>query len=168
MLAGRMKLRHFLMIAGGAGLLCAGSFFALPMVGISLLGDQAELDRRVERAVEEVGLDATKGEPNPPDPAEDTPASGREIDTIVLGWQGKGLGNKKLKDVTKGKPFKVNLYQDDGNSVMNRAKVDLDRDDKWDEKWTFDGPNVSRKVAPADDENHTELTVWNGSEWVAE
>jgi hypothetical protein len=50
---------------------------------------------------------------------------------------------------------------------VNRAKIDLDRDDKWDEKWTFDGTNISRKVSPNDDEDYSQEYDWNGSEWVA-
>lgn len=74
----------------------------------------------------------------------------------------------KKKDITKGRPYKINLYQDAGKNSVNRAKVDLDRDDKWDEKWTFDGSNISRKVAPAADESYSESYVWNGAEWVNE
>ena len=101
-------------------------------------------------------------------PAE-APAGGgpseRPVDKDVMQWAGKSLGSDKLKDVTKGRPYKVNLYQDSGKSTMNRAKLDLNRNDKWDEKWTFDGPNITRQVAPADDENYTETYIWNGSAW---
>lgn len=40
---------------------------------------------------------------------------------------------EKIKDATKEKPYKANLYSDDG-ARWNHAKVDLDRDDKDDEK----------------------------------
>ncbi|MBT3221283.1 MAG: hypothetical protein HN348_19545 [Proteobacteria bacterium] len=87
---------------------------------------------------------------------------------VVFGYQGKDIGTTKLKDVTKGKPFKVNVYQDAGSSTVNRAKVDLDRDEKWDEKWTFGTDKVTRQVAPTDDENYTEVWVWNGLDWTPE
>ncbi len=62
----------------------------------------------------------------------------------------------KIKDATEGKPYKVNLYSD-GGARFERAKVDLDRDDKWDEKWTIaEGGAIERQVAPADDEVYTE------------
>lgn len=105
--------------------------------------------------------------PAPPTPAPAVEPVGRPVDQVVLGFVGTDLGSAKRKDVTKGKPFKVNVYQDEGHSTANRAKVDLDRDDKWDEKFTFDGDAVSRKVAPADDEDYTQVFVWSGSEWVA-
>jgi hypothetical protein len=80
-------------------------------------------------------------------------------------YAGKSLGSDKIKDATKGRPYKVNLYQDAGKSTMNRAKVDLDRDDKWDEKWTFDGDAITRQVAPNDDDNYTETYMWDGNAW---
>lgn len=71
----------------------------------------------------------------------------------------------KVKDATKGKPYKINLYSDD-RQRFNRAKVDLDRDNQWDESWTFKADGATeRKVAPADDENYTEVWVLTGSDW---
>ena len=90
----------------------------------------------------------------------------READRVALSYIGKDIGTDKLKDVTKGKPFKVNVYQDAGNTSANRAKLDLDRDDKWDEKLTFEPEKITREVAPADDENYTETWHWDGSTWV--
>jgi hypothetical protein len=71
----------------------------------------------------------------------------------------------KVKDATKGRPYKVNLYSDDG-ARFGRAKIDLDRDDKWDESWTLgaDG-SVERKVAPNDDENYSETWALAGQAW---
>jgi hypothetical protein len=52
---------------------------------------------------------------------------------------------------------------------VNRLKVDLDRDEKWDEKWTFasDGgtDGVKRQVAPNDDEAYTEEYRLDGERW---
>jgi guanyl-specific ribonuclease Sa len=77
----------------------------------------------------------------------------------------KSAVQEKIKDGTKGKPYKINLYSDDG-ARFNRAKVDLDRDDKWDESWTFkpDG-STERQVSPADDEKYTELWTLEGGTW---
>jgi hypothetical protein len=100
-----------------------------------------------------------------PAPAPVPAAGGREVDTVALGYRGKNIGGPKLKDVTKGRPYKVNVYQDDGHSSANRLKIDLDRDDKWDEKWTFDGDSVTREVASADDEAYDVKQTWTGSGW---
>jgi hypothetical protein len=98
-------------------------------------------------------------------PAAPVSSAGSPSDQVALGYVGRDLGSGKLKDVTKGQAFKVNVYQDDGASSATRAKVDLDRDDKWDEKWTFDGSTVSKQVSPNDDESYTQTLTWNGSDW---
>ena len=70
-----------------------------------------------------------------------------------------------VKDAIKGKPYKVNLYSDDGTH-FTRVKLDLDRDDKWDESWTFDADGgIERKVAPADDENYSETWLLDHGAW---
>ena len=168
-LAGDMKLKNFLAIAGGvvvlgtAGL-CGGTWW---------LGDQAlesvEQAEPVVAAPAPVAAPVAAPAPAPveaPAPPEPSGLSGHE--QAVMAYNGKNLGSKKLKDVSRGQPYKINVYQDDGNTTANRAKVDLDRDEKWDEKWTFKSDGVQRKIAPADDENYTKVVVWNGKEWVAE
>lgn len=89
----------------------------------------------------------------------------RPVDTEVMTYKGRNLGTDKLKDVSKGKAYKINVYQEAGETSANRAKVDLDRDDKWDEKITFKAGEIVREVAPADDEHYTESWVWTGSGW---
>lgn len=93
---------------------------------------------------------------------------GNAIQAFLLERQGKDLGTAKIKDASKGSAWKINLYQDDGHASLNRAKVDLDRDDKWDEKWTFADDGVSKQVAPADDENYTETWTFDGARWQKE
>lgn len=60
----------------------------------------------------------------------------------------------KIKDATPNRPYKVNLYAEGGKYV--RAKVDLNRNNKWDEKWSFDdkgGERIyKRQVSPSDDD----------------
>jgi hypothetical protein len=87
----------------------------------------------------------------------------RPVDQDMLSLLNRPV-EEKLKDGTKGKPYKINLYSDD-RAAWNRAKVDLDRDEKWDESWTFKGGSTERKVAPADDENYTEVYVLSGTSW---
>lgn len=94
-----------------------------------------------------------------------SPAAGaRAVDADMLALV-KLPVQEKIKDATKGKAYKINLYSDDGQR-FNRAKVDLDRDDKWDESWTFkaDG-STERQVAPADDEKYTEVWVLERGGW---
>lgn len=190
MLAGKMKLNHFLAIAGLVGVAgIVGAYFACrggDDDGKTMKSTKADVDRERERVRERDDRLANRQsntKPDEPRPLADTPPpvddtkpiddepppvndNLRDVDRELMSWVGKDLGSKKKKDARKGKGWKINLYQDDGNSSMNRAKVDLDRDDRWDEKWTFDGKNISRKVAPDDDENYTDEYDWDGSAWV--
>ncbi len=60
---------------------------------------------------------------------------------------------EKVKDAFKTESYKVNLYNEGG---AIRAKVDLDRDEKADEKWDFEDDAgkqvVKRRVSSQDDE----------------
>src|SRR5439155_1488816 len=58
----------------------------------------------------------------------------RPVDQDALALLARPVGGK-MKDATAGKPYKINLYSDDGRR-WSRLKVDLDRDDRWDESWT--------------------------------
>ena len=81
---------------------------------------------------------------------------------------GQSPSGDKMKDATKGKAYKLNLYKDAGQSTVNRAKIDLDRDDKFDEKYTFETTKITLQRAPNDDEQYTETYHWNGSGWTKE
>lgn len=102
----------------------------------------------------------------PPAPVPPGGQALRSFDRSVLALGERRLSSDKAKDALPG-PVKVNLYQDAGASQVNRLKVDLDRDDKWDEKWTFDRDTgvVKRQVAPADDENYSVEFVYREGAW---
>lgn len=97
------------------------------------------------------------------------PVSGpglRSLDQAILDRVGSPASTDKVKDAFPG-AIKVNLYHDDKSGWFNRLKIDLDRDEKWDEKWTLAGGKVlKRQVAPADDEVYTEAYVLEGQTWV--
>jgi hypothetical protein len=118
--------------------------------------------------------EVTKAADNPhvPKPATETkdepeaspPSSLPELDQAILRSLKRPLPGGKLKDAVKVGGAKVNLYADSGNTA-NRAKVDLDRDEKWDQKWTIKGGSIERKVAPNDDENYTRVEVFQDGKW---
>ena len=63
----------------------------------------------------------------------------------------------KGKDVLGAKsPWKLNLYDDDRNGQWDRAKLDINRDDVDDEKWTF-------KNSRWEKEGGTQF--WTGVQW---
>ncbi len=177
MFAGKMKLKTFLGLLGLGGVATVGGG------GYVLSQMEPEPQPEASRLITEDVTRPALTTPPPTATAEpattaDAPATpsapiagantGRAVDPIVLAYQGQNIGSKKLKDVTKGKPFKVNVYQDEGNSTANRAKVDLDRDENWDEKWTFADDGITRKVAPNDDKDYSQVFRWTGTDWAAE
>jgi hypothetical protein len=90
----------------------------------------------------------------------------RALDREILEWYKTAhLTGAKQKDALPGKRYKVDAYKDEGKSELNRIKVDLDRDSKWDEKWDFIGPAVQRQVAPADDELYSAAYRLDGDRW---
>lgn len=174
MLAGNMKLKTFLALAGLCGVVLVGTggwWLASrpepppePQVPTQL---SAPAQQAPAAAQAPAGVQAPAVEPAPSS-AEPTAsaAGGPAWQADVLTWVGKDLGADKKKDTTKGRAWKVNVYQDAGQATANRAKVDVDRDDKWDEKWTFEADGrVSRQIAPADDEQYSQTWVWNGQDW---
>jgi hypothetical protein len=52
----------------------------------------------------------------------------------------------KIKDYLKGQGAKFNLYDDDKDGRWDRAKIDFDRDEVWDEKWTRKNDTVERQL----------------------
>jgi hypothetical protein len=97
-------------------------------------------------------------------PAEGVPL--RAGDTKILEAIKRPLSGDKGKDAVRGSGWKVNLYRDAGKKAVNRLKIDLDGDGKWDEKWTIEDDQVKRQVAPADDEHYTEEWRLRGDVWV--
>lgn len=119
-------------------------------------------------SVQATSSTATATAAPPPAQAEATPVgkdSLRPFDQKILDQAGKRIQGDKVKDAVSGS-VKVNLYQDKPGQGVNRAKVDLDRDDKWDEKWTFKDGTVIRQVAPNDDEKYTVEYELQEGRWV--
>ena len=160
MFAGKMRLRTFLILAAVGSVICGGGVVLVS--GGTLVALQGSSPPAAPP-------EAASALPSPPPSASAaaTP-SARPWDSLILSRNGQDLRSDKIKDASKSESYKVNLYQDAGFSVMNRAKVDYDRDEKWDEKWTFapDG-SIELEVAPNDDENYTQTLVYRVCSWIA-
>jgi hypothetical protein len=89
----------------------------------------------------------------------------RDVDHDVLRLVQQPAAQDHLKDVTKGKPYKVDLYSDDSKQ-WRRVKIDLNRNGKWDEKWSLKDGKWRREVSNADDENYDESFVLVNGAWV--
>ncbi len=167
-LAGNMKLRTFL------GLVAIGLTGVIVLLYLTCSGGESNKEegaRPVARSNDQPRKVEPKIDPPQVDPPQvDPPGTlrARSYDAEILAARTRHLSSDKEKDVTKGKPYKVNLYQDAGKTTVNRAKIDLDRDDKFDEKYTFDGDEITLQRAPADDEQYTETFHWTGDAWLAE
>lgn len=73
----------------------------------------------------------------------------------------------KIKDAFPREPFKVNIYRDGTSPTWTRLKIDLDRDNKDDEKWTLaNGQPDKRQVSTQDDEQYDKEYRWQGGKWV--
>jgi hypothetical protein len=160
-LAGNMKLRTFLVIAvlvvaggiTGSYVMCSGSSHDVAPKPLLTEASPAPVIHVVDAAP-------------PPDapPAIASDLAARPYDADVIAWRTKTLAKGKGKDVSKGRPWKLNVYADDGTTV-NRAKVDANRNNKFDDKYTFKGDQIVLEHAPNDDEHYTESYVWNGTGW---
>lgn len=98
--------------------------------------------------------------PGIPSPATDQFAL-RPMDTEIIAAAAAKISGDKVKDAIRGRSWKVNLYKDAGEAQVNRAKIDLDRDDKWDEKWTWKGSEITREIASNDDEAYDKKFLLN-------
>lgn len=170
-LAGNMKLSTFLVggLSLGVAAIAAGSVFwpdspepepePEPRTELVAAPQPAKADAPVEAKADE----PVEAKTDAPDAAEPV---GGDTEYGELAWVGKDIGSAKLKDVTRGMPYKINVYQDDGHATANRLKIDIDRDDKWDIKVTY-GEDITRKVSSNDDENYDLEEIWDGSAWVS-
>ena len=87
----------------------------------------------------------------------------------MLDYRGVDLGARKRLDITGNQPFRIAVYQEEGRRSVTSARVDLDRDDRWDERWVFEEDGrVRREVSPADDEDYTVFEVLAGDAFVPE
>ena len=109
-------------------------------------------------------------EPTQTAQASNDPDALRPMDQQILDLLAKDASGDKLKDAFPGKPFKANIYKDGGGTKFNRVKIDLNRNEKWDEKWSVETEGgqevIKRQVAPADDEKYTHDYRLMAGKWV--
>ena len=114
-------------------------------------------------AIRSGAADTTRQTPPSP-PAVGTLPLG-PLDADLLALRTHPVSDYKAKDVFGNRPYKVKAFQDDGQSSINRLKVDLDRDGLWDEKWTFSGDLVTRQRSTGDNETYDENYILDSSGW---
>lgn len=131
--------------------------------------ERQALPSQIPSAAEQVPAPAPAKAMKSTDGKEKTPL--RPMDDELLRLAGSRFPGDKVKDAVPGRSYKINLYVEGGRVV--RAKVDLNRNEKWDEKWSFEieggAPVVKRQVSPTDDDSSYPLKyrILNGA-WVRE
>ena len=105
-----------------------------------------------------------------PSPTPSTSASGlRRADQLTIDYLNSHTSatTDKIKDAFPRESFKVNIYRDGSSPTWTRLKIDLDRDEKDDEKWTLNaGQPDKRQVSTRDDEQYDREYRWQGGKWV--
>lgn len=106
------------------------------------------------------------GQPTIPNVNADIPTGARPVDQDILNFLRQPASGDKVKDAFPGKSYKVSFYQDTPGQGWNRAKIDLNRNGKWDEKITIEnGQMTKRQVATNDDENYDVEFRWRSGQW---
>lgn len=174
-----MKFKTFRSLVVAAALVAGGALTALAVTRCGEAGEQAAAEPQGPGTVRDVagGPARPAGASQPGQPAAAAQPGGdgaspagmtplRDLDRTILARVAENIGSDKVKDALRGNAAKVNLYRDAGKARVNRLKIDLDRDDRDDEKWTFeDDGRVKRQVSPDDDERYTVEYRLDGEAW---
>ena len=84
----------------------------------------------------------------------------------LLTQQGRTLRLPLERDAREGVSWYVDLYQEDGASTITGAHLDLDRDGRADQRWTYEGEErVLREVSSGDDELYDQVWEWSDEGW---
>ncbi len=174
-----MKYKTFRgVLIGGASIGAIGGLILLTSAWTRHRSEQrAEAQALVEETRARARAEATNLPALPTQPTSVAPTSTdakrspiRPMDRSILAIAAKNMTDDKIKDAFSGSPYKVSFYREGSRTQPARAKVDLDRDEKWDEKWTFEDDGgklkVKRSVAPNDDEQYRDEFRLEGEEWV--
>jgi hypothetical protein len=155
-----MKYKTFRnLVAAGGGLLLLG---VLALCGLSAryLANMPSENRPAAQP---------SGTPAPTPVSQAADPSLRRVDQLVLELLTKrsNATGDKIKDAFPREPFKVNVYRDGTSPTWTRLKIDLDRDNRDDEKWTLsNGQMDKRQVSTRDDEQYDREYRWRNGKWV--
>lgn len=84
----------------------------------------------------------------------------------LLTQQGRTLDVPLERDARGGVPWYVDLYQEEGSSMITGARLDFDRDGRADQRWTYEGEErVRREVSTRDDEVYDQVWEWTDAGW---
>ena len=87
----------------------------------------------------------------------------RSVDEMMFSLVERAFGRESQTDVRPAEPYRIDFVHSPGQPPQ--ALVDLDRNGRFDERWTH-GATIAREVSPADDGVWTERYTWDGYDWV--
>lgn len=165
-------------MSGRVGPTLIGALVILVSMPVALFVFQGMWRSRINQPLPEVrplakspsriqrGPAATPATSPPPTVPFDLPGSAarqplRAVDELLIGVF-EGRGPEPGKDLLPG-GARVDLAAESTGSV---ARVDLDRDGKWDEVWTIRVDEIVREVSPQDDGDLRERYAWVNGGWV--
>ena len=142
----------------GACLTCKGDDKAAPSASSNPLSTAASSHATSTQPPKSVPAGTASGE-QAPSGSPSSEGTLRPLDEQILKRIHEPMSGDKVKDAFPGDKAKVSLYQDSGKTSINRLKIDLNRNDKWEEKWTIESEGgkekIKRQVAPNDDESYS-------------
>ncbi len=155
-----MKYKTFrnLILAGGATAVLGG--------GGALLYTSTDGDAKQPAAVTQAAPQTMPQAPVNASRSADAPTTGAgRMEQLILETLSRPATTDKIKDAFHRESFKVNFFRDSG-AQWTRLKIDLDRDEKWDEKWDLEnGQPHKRFIATRDDENYDQEYRWRNGRW---
>jgi hypothetical protein len=138
---------------------------ASPLPGAGGRVDHYKLEGDGWTLTEGTGLTAMQEPvaPTPPPP----PIDLRDLDRQILGVVAApaNIQGRVARDITSGKPMRVQVFKNYNQTAVERVQIDFDRDDQWDEKWSVRGQEVSRAVSPKDDGKYSERYALKNGKW---
>jgi hypothetical protein len=106
--------------------------------------------------------------PSPPPPEPPPIPEMRPVDQVVIRFLERPQREPVRQDAAPQEPFRVDMLATEGR--VSGARVDLDRDNQWDEEWVLPVPGVPggqiiRRVSPEDNGVYEEHYVWGYGRW---
>lgn len=176
---------YLLLVVGGIGIALLTSWFVMPAAPAAVGSENAASDEKAQmaqlrvssklreydpgramelhRAIKTRGLPAVNAPKISEAPAQPDAAKNRYDGYLLTALGMPALADAPTENALGREGPRVDLEHDAGKWA--RASVDLDRDGKWDEKWSIVQGTVRRSVSSRDDANYDKEVHFIGGVW---